>query len=210
MTSPCCNVIGAGGHGKVIVGLLKSLGWQVPHVYDDDPGLWGTRLSGISVTGPICSIADAKDPTAILAVGENSVRKSFATQLDLDWVTIVHPTAYVDATASLGPGTVVLPNATVHVGAKVGQHVIVNSSATVEHDCTLEDYCHVAPGCSLAGAVHVCEGALLGVGSCSIVGRRIGEWATVGAGAVVTSNIPAHSTVVGVPARPIHRLNNQA
>jgi acetyltransferase EpsM len=43
------------------------------------------------------------------------------------------------------------------------------------------------------------------VGSAAIVGVRIAPWSTVGAGAVVVRDVEEHSTVVGVPARPIVR-----
>ena len=45
------------------------------------------------------------------------------------------------------------------------------------------------------------EGALVGIGASVVPDRSVGDWAVVGAGAVVTRNFPAHTTVVGVPAK---------
>lgn len=50
------------------------------------------------------------------------------------------------------------------------------------------------------------EGAAIGAGATILPGIRIGANATVGAGAVVTKDVPAGVTVVGNPAR-IHPLN---
>jgi acetyltransferase-like isoleucine patch superfamily enzyme len=47
--------------------------------------------------------------------------------------------------------------------------------------------------------------ASIGTGAVILCGVRIGEGATVGAGAVVTKDVPAHSTVAGVPARVLAR-----
>ncbi|HOJ85133.1 MAG TPA: DapH/DapD/GlmU-related protein, partial [Bacillota bacterium] len=47
------------------------------------------------------------------------------------------------------------------------------------------------------------EGCLIGTNSALIEGISIGEWSIIGAGAVVTKDIPPHCTAVGVPAKPI-------
>ena len=55
----------------------------------------------------------------------------------------------------------------------------------------------------IAGGVNVGEGTELGTG-CDVIPRvNIGEWAVVGAGAVVTRDLPANSTAVGVPAQVV-------
>jgi serine acetyltransferase len=49
---------------------------------------------------------------------------------------------------------------------------------------------------------------MIGTGAQVLQYLRIGKGATVGAGAVVTSDIPAGTTVVGVPARALERNNH--
>jgi UDP-perosamine 4-acetyltransferase len=51
--------------------------------------------------------------------------------------------------------------------------------------------------------VVVGEGTFLGLGSGVIPGIRIGRWSVIGAGAVVTKDIPDNCTAVGVPAKVI-------
>ncbi|MEO1525479.1 MAG: NeuD/PglB/VioB family sugar acetyltransferase [Planctomycetota bacterium] len=203
MSSNICYVLGAGGHGKVILSLLRQLSYSVAAVFDDDPRLWGSTLLGAPIRGPIASIREHANAPGVLAIGDNRTRASVAESCTVDWLTCVHPSAHVDGTVVLGDGVVVLPNATVQVDAVIGNHAIINSASTVEHDCTIGRYAHVAPASRLAGATQVKDGALLGIGSTTNVGVRIGAWATVGAGAVVVRNVPDHSVVVGVPARPL-------
>lgn len=45
------------------------------------------------------------------------------------------------------------------------------------------------------------EGATVGANATVVCGHTIGKWALIGAGAVVTSNVPAHALMLGVPAR---------
>ncbi|MEM9366166.1 MAG: NeuD/PglB/VioB family sugar acetyltransferase [Planctomycetota bacterium] len=194
-----CSLIGAGGHGKVVARVLLDLGFVIDAVYDDNPTLWETRVLGIPVVGPIHSLAPGMP--AVIAIGDNRERARIASVADQPWQTLVHPSAHVDPTVTLGPGTVVMPKAAIQVDAVLGRHVIVNTSATIEHDCQVGDFAHIAPGTALAGAVGIGEGVLMGVGTSTRVGARVGDWSVVGAGSVVVRDVPAHVNAYGIPAQ---------
>jgi sugar O-acyltransferase (sialic acid O-acetyltransferase NeuD family) len=85
----------------------------------------------------------------------------------------------------------------------IGDHVIINTGARVDHDCLVSSYVHLAPGVILCGNVTVGEGAFIGAGATVIPGKKIGAWSTVGAGAVVTKDVPDYAVVVGTPGRII-------
>jgi len=200
-------VIGAGGHAKVIIDTLKNLKWSVVGVVDDHPAKLGTTFEGIRVVGDIPwfhELAQHQTLHAILAIGDNWVRRRVALGLpSVNFVSFVHPRAYVSSTALLGVGTVVMAGAVVQPQVSIGHHVIVNTSASIDHDCVLQDYVHVAPGSHLAGTVLLEQGVFVGIGSSVIPGKCIGAWATVGAGATVIDDIPPDVTVVGTPARAL-------
>ena len=61
----------------------------------------------------------------------------------------------------------------------------------------------LAPAVTLAGSVHVGRGADLGTRATCIPGVSVGAWSVIGAGAVVTRDIPDGVTAVGVPARAL-------
>lgn len=197
-------VLGAGGHGKVVVSTLQAAGIQVSEVWDDDPDRWRETVLGVPVKGPIAARARAvPGHPAILGIGDNRTRQRFAEELSLEWMTVVHPGAVVHPSVRLGAGTAVFAGAVVQPDARVGRHVIVNTCASIDHDSEVGDFVHLAPGCRLGGDVHVEEGALVGLGAVVLPGRTVGGWATVGAGSAVVRNAPPERTVLGVPARPI-------
>lgn len=197
-------VIGAGGHGKVVADILLARGLPVAGFLDDDPALVGAERLGLPVLGPIESWP-AHAPAALsMALGDNHARQRVAGRLSLPaarWISAVHPTAVIAPSARLGSGVVIAARAVINPDAVVGDFAIVNTGATVDHDCELGAFCHVAPGVSLAGGVRVGEGTLIGVGASCIPYRAIGAWSVVGAGAVITRDIPGGVTAVGVPAR---------
>jgi sugar O-acyltransferase (sialic acid O-acetyltransferase NeuD family) len=199
-------VIGAGGHGKVVVSTLLAAGFRVPCVFDDDREKWGSEILGVPVQGPV-SVSDEVEHRrlAILGIGQNEERQRFAEALNLNWATVVHPRAWVHPSVRLGVGTVVFAGAIIQPGTVIGRHVIVNTGALIDHDCEIGDYAHVAPGVKLSGGVRLGEGVFLGIGSCAIPGVRVGEWTTVGAGAAVVDDLPSKMTAVGVPARELER-----
>lgn len=195
-------VLGAGGHAKVVVATARAAGWTVAAVYDDDEALWGGALLDAPIRGPLAAAGEGELP-AILALGDNRGRAQRAAGLDLEWATLVHPDASVHASARLGPGALIVAAAVVQPDCAIGAHAIVNTAAGVDHDCRVADCAHIGPGSHLAGNVTIGEGALLGVGCSVVPGVSVGAWATVGAGSVVLADVPAETTIAGVPARPL-------
>lgn len=184
-------VVGGGGHAKVVVATLMELGIRPTAVLDDDADKWGSNILGLPVVGPTSLLGEEAAPGAVLAVGDNRLRKAlFERYPGVSWLTVVHPRAYVHPSASLGEGTVVFAGAVVQALAVVGRQVIVNTGAIVEHDCFVGEFAHLAPGVRLAGAVRIGEGCLVGVGASLAPGVRVGDWSVVGAGSVVVRDIP--------------------
>lgn len=199
-------VLGAGGHAKVVISTLQAAGYKVDAVYDDDSAKWGQSLLGVPVHGPLAELDNEASCRAVIAIGANKIRQELAQRFAaLEWVTVVHPRAYVHPSASLGPGTVIFAGAVVQPDVRVGSHVIVNTGATVDHDCRLGDFVHLAPGVHLAGGVDIDTGTFFGTGAVAIPGIRIGAWTTVGAGAGVVRDLPAQVTAVGLPAALLHK-----
>lgn len=195
-------VLGAGGHGKVVIATLQAARHEVVALYDDDPDRRGREVLGVPVRGTLDEARPADADGFVLAVGTNRDRRRLAAELDLPWFSAVHPAASVHSSVRLGAGTVVFAGAVLQPDSEIGRHGIVNTGASVDHDCRLGNFVHVAPGARLAGRVALGDGALAGIGSSLAPEVRVGAWATVGAGAAVVRDVPGGVTVVGVPARP--------
>ena len=196
-------IIGCGGHAKVVLETLRQLHYHVAAIFDDDFKKHGMLLHGIPVAGSVERIVEHPRLPAVIAVGDNCVRQRIADQYDLDWLTLIHPFSFVASSATLGVGAVVFAGAVVQSDAVIGDQAIINTCASVDHDCQLGRFVHVAPGARLAGGVVVGDKTLIGIGAVVIPERRIGARSIVGAGAVVTRDLPADVTAVGIPARII-------
>jgi UDP-perosamine 4-acetyltransferase len=197
-------VIGAGGHAKVCIELLRSMGQQVGWAIGSSDGPPCLDVEVLSGDSHIARLHAAGVRRAFIAIGDNRRRLALAEALrpfNFEWATAISPKAIVSPTSTLGCGVAIMAGAVINADAMVGDFAIVNTNASVDHDCIIGTGAHVAPGVSLAGTVHVGELAFLGVGSSVIPNIKIGAGSTVGAGATVVRNVLPNSTVVGTPAR---------
>lgn len=205
-------ILGAGGHAREVLELVRCLNDLVPTFevlgfVDDDPNRQGRDVKGLPILPRDAALRQLPvGGQVVLALGSSVARRRAASWLDAAGVSspiLVHPRAWVGRNVALGPGTQVAAGAMVSTDVTVGRHVIVNQGSSVAHDVALDDFATLAPGVRLSGAVRVGEGADVGTGAVVIQGLTIGAWSICGAGAVVVSDVPANTTVVGVPAKVI-------
>ena len=122
--------------------------------------------------------------------------------------TLVHSSAVVSISASIGENSHILAGAVLAPKVELGEACIVNTNASVDHECVLAAGVHIAPGATLCGCVQVGENTLIGAGSVVLPRVKIGSDVMIGAGSVVTRDIPDDVVAFGNPAKVIGRSKN--
>ena len=202
-------ILGAGGHGKVALDILRAAGRHRPVGFiDADPSLTGSEIGELPVIGTVNQLSrfKARVQGAIVAIGDNRTRRSYAElllQQGFELVGAIHPSAVVSPSAKLGNNVVIAAHATICTEVTLGDSTLVNTAAVIDHECEIGQGVHIAPGACLAGRVRVGDGAMIGLGARVIQCIQIGQDSIIGAGAVVIRDVPAGTTVVGVPGRII-------
>lgn len=191
---------GASGHAKVVFEIAQALKLNIAGIVDDKPVAFSSFFKQ-EIFLP--SHFDLADGQLLLSIGNNKVRKKLSLKHTLQYITLIHPYAFISPSSKIGKGTVIMAGVIINAESSIGSHCIINTGAIIEHDCIIEDFSHVCPNASLAGNVTVGEGTQIGIGAKVIQGVKIGKWAIIGAGAVVINDVPDYATVVGNPGKII-------
>ncbi len=199
-------IFGAGGHGKVVLDILRNAAVEVAGFLDEDVRKEGATLGGLKILGGWDYLDSHPGSTVALGIGNNRVRARLAAELTGAGHLLtpaIHRRAIVCDDVLIGPGAVVMPGAVVNTGSTIETGCVVNTGATVDHDCRLAEFSQVWPGAHLAGAVTVGAGSYVGTGAAVIPNVTIGSNVMIGAGAAVVNDLPDDAVAVGVPARII-------
>ncbi len=137
--------------------------------------------------------------------------------------TSIWQRAQVRTGARIGSECVIGRDAFIDVGVPIGNRVKIENAALVYHGVTVEDGVFIGPNAILTNdrfpraitatgelaraddwevsPILLRTGSAIGAGAVVVAGTTVGRFATVGAGSVVTRDIPAHALVAGNPAR---------
>jgi sugar O-acyltransferase (sialic acid O-acetyltransferase NeuD family) len=200
-------VLGARNFAPEIADLVRDVGSYdiTAFVENYDRDRCGGEIDGVEIVWVDDIAPLAATHLAVCAFGSTK-RRAFveaAEGMGFRFATIVHPSARVSATSSVGDGTVVSVGAIVASHARIGRHVLVNRGAIIGHHTEIGDVTSIMPGANIAGSCTIGAGAYIGIGSVILDHRTVGDGAVVGAGSVVTKDVAAHTQVVGNPARVV-------
>ena len=176
----------------------------------DDVSQKNTKMIFGVVAGTIeGQVIKKSNPRFLAPVGSPSLRESLVERMRKsgyrDYGPAIHPQSFV-GDAEIGKGSIICSMCSITTNVKIGQFVNVNLNCTIGHDAVIEDYVNLSPHCTISGKVHIKKGADLGSAVSVLPGVTIGENSIIGAGAVVTKDIPANVVAVGMPAKIIKEI----
>ena len=159
------DVLIASGFGDLVLGF-----------YDDAHSALPDKVRGFPILGDVGmlkSMLSVETVHIIVAITDNVARLRIANSLrglGGQFVTAVHPMAYVSGEAIVGDGGVVAAGAVVHPGAVVGSHCSLGASSVVERDAEVGAGAWISAGAVVGAGARV--GARATLGQNASVGRK--------------------------------------
>ncbi len=206
-------ILGAGGLARevqYIFDALRETGEDIRllgFIVDAEYGQPGTIVNDLPILGDLSWLAaNAEKVQAICGVGESHLRYQFvkrAEETGVAFTNAIHPNCTFSRYVTFGKGVVLAAGCNLTSQIALADHVHLNLATTIGHDVVMEPFSTTAPGAHISGNVTMQTGAYLGTGAAVIPKKTVGAWSIVGAGAVVTKDLPANVTAVGAPAKVI-------
>jgi sugar O-acyltransferase (sialic acid O-acetyltransferase NeuD family) len=200
-------IVGAGGFGREVLEWARAAWGDAAGRIAGFLSADADRLHGHDappLLGDPAAFAPQPGDGFLLAIGVPLVRRRVAEALlarGAVFLSLVHPTAIVAATATIGVGSILCPYAIVSDSCRLGRFALLNYHASLGHDASAGDFAVFSPYASLAGGARVDDDVFLGMHATVGPGRRLGERTKVSANSCALVDVPADSLVHGVPGR---------
>ena len=200
-------VLGAGGHGRVVLDTLLTSGVKVIGLLDPNITV-GDYVFGVPILGSPTFLDDitVSDVLLVNGLGVNSntnSRKRIFEVMKMKgfaFSSIQHTSAVIGRDCTLGDGSQIMAGGVLQNRVRIGLNTVVNTHASIDHDCVISAHAFISPSVVLCGNVRVSESAFIGAGAVVLPGIQIATNTVVGAGAVVTKDVPERWVVSGNPA----------
>ncbi|MGK7873278.1 MAG: acetyltransferase [Xenococcaceae cyanobacterium] len=205
--SEAVYVLGAGGHGRVVLDTLLANGIRVTGILDANAQISGL-VFGVPILGGDEYLDNVSIAKTFLVNGLGANPKTFKRRniftvmktRGFTFKSFKHPSAIVSSAIKMGEGCQVMAGVVIQAAVTLEENIVINTRASIDHDCMIGSHAFIAPGVTLCGNVRVAPSAFIGAGAVVIPDIHIGQNAIVGAGAVVTKSVADGWVVAGNPA----------
>ncbi len=196
-------ILGAGRHAKVLIDLINISGRKIIGVTDPEKNT-GEDCLGFPVLGADDKVFEYSPLEIELVNGLAEFSKKDLrvkiTKIMHDrgyfFTPVIHPSALIASNVRLSEGVQIMAGVIIQSGAEIKSSTIINTGAIVDHDCTINEHCHIAPGVILNGSVIIGAHTHIGTGAMIIQDVTVGKNCVVAAGSLIYKDTPSNTKVI--------------
>lgn len=129
----------------------------------------------------------------------------------------IEPGALIRDLVEIGDGCVIMMGAVLNIGAVIGEKTMIDMNVVVGGRAIVGKNCHIGAGTVLAGVIEppsadpviIGDDVLIGANAVVLEGVKVGNGAVIAAGSVVVKDVEPDMVMVGVPARPLKKVDDK-
>lgn len=202
-------IIGAGGCGREVLQWAKDINevenrWKLKGFLDDNLNVLDGKRCDLAILSAVDDYVVEQDDEFACCIGNSKIRKMVVEKLKAKgafFATLIHPTAVVADSCTLGQGVIIYPYALISDNAVIGDGCIVNMHSSVAHDSVLGEYCTISAHCDVTGMCKFGNRVFMGSASHVVPSSKIGNDVYICAGSTVMARVRDGMKVLGNPAK---------
>lgn len=208
-------VVGAKGFAKEVLEVLHQLN-QLDHlvfyddVNEDTPYLLYEQFPVLKTKEAAAHYFKTVDNRFTIGVGNPVLRKKLVVKFEAIggvFTSTISPNAHIGHFGNcIDDGCNIMTNALISNNVKIGKGALIYFNTIITHDTIIKDFVEISPGATLLGNCNIGNYSQIGSNATILPKVSIGENVIVGAGSVVTKDVPDNCLVVGIPAKIIKEL----
>jgi sugar O-acyltransferase (sialic acid O-acetyltransferase NeuD family) len=202
-----------GASNPETIRMIRAVRCSTPNIeiggfLDNDPNKKNTNFYGFEVLGGLELVHNlAGMDVGFVNLITGNTRTRYETSREIvaaggRLANFIHPS--IDLTmCRLGVGIYLQESVIMQAGVEIGDNSSIHMGTLIGHETIVGRSVFIAHAVSISGCCSINDGTFIGTNATVLPRIKIGRWVTIGAGAVITKDVPDYAVVVGNPGKII-------